>query len=437
MAEIKNKEITVREAAARSLSACFRHGKYSNLEISSALEKYKFEGADRGLFTRLVYGVTERLVTLDYIIGQLSSRPLEKIDADTLNILRLGVYQLLFMDRIPDHAAVSETVAISPKSSKGFVNALLREFIRRNKQYELPSKADVEDHLSIKYSCPAGLCRFFLSVFDRETAEKVISGTLRETPVTIRVNTIKANAEEIVSEVFPEGKISELSDDLIEVKALGAPFSPDGRYFVQDGASRLTVKMLDPKPGETVIDTCAAPGGKSFSIAIDMKNEGEVYSFDLHKNKVSLITKGAENLGLTCIKAFPRDATDPDPRLLGKADRVLCDAPCSGLGVIAKKPDIKYKSISDIERLPSVQLRVLTGASKYVKKGGVLVYSTCTVSPLENEEVVKKFLLENPEFSLVPAELGANLTAEDGMMTFYPHIHGTDGFFAAKMVKNK
>ncbi len=432
---MKNKEVTVREAAAKSLGACFKHGKYSNLEISSALEKYKFEGADRGLFTRLVYGVTERLVTLDYIIADLSSRPVEQIDTDTMNLLRLGLYQLLWMDRIPDHAAVSETVAISPKNSKGFVNALLREFIRRDKKYNLPSEEDRENYLSIKYSLPVELCRFFLSVYDGETAEKIIEGTLRETPVTIRVNTIKTNAEELISEVFTEGKISSLSDDLIEVKTLGAPFAPDGRYFVQDGASRLTVKILDPQPGETVVDTCAAPGGKSFSTAIDMKNEGKFYSFDLHKNKVSLIEKGAKNLGLTCIEASCRDATDPDPVLIGKADRVLCDAPCSGLGVIAKKPDIKYKSISDIERLPDIQLRVLTGASKYVKAGGVLVYSTCTVNPLENEEVVKRFLSVNPDFESVPVSLGENMESENGMITFYPHLHGTDGFFAAKMVK--
>lgn len=433
---MENKNITVREAAFRSLCACFKHGKYSNLEISASLDRYGFSGADRGLFTRLVYGVTERLVTLDYIIGQLASRPLEKIDDDTKNILRLGIYQLLWMDRVPDHAAVSETVSLAPKNAKGFVNAVMREFIRRNKEYSLPDKADAENYFSVKYSCPAPLCRFFLSVFDRETAEKIIEGTLRETPVTIRVNTVKTNAEELVAEVFPEGKISPLSDDLIEIQTLGAPFSPDGRYFVQDPASRLTVKILDPRAGELIIDTCAAPGGKSFSAAIDMKDEGKIYSFDLHKNKVSLIEKGAAALGLSCINASCRDATDPAEELVGKADRVLCDAPCSGLGVIAKKPDIKYKNISDIERLPEVQLRVLTGASKYVKDGGVLVYSTCTVNPLENEEVVKRFLSENPDFKAVPVSLGENMESEDGMISFYPHIHGTDGFFSAKMVKS-
>lgn len=434
---MENKKISVRGAALRSLTACLKHGKYSNLEISASLDRYDFEGADRGLYTRLVYGVTERLVTLDYIIGQLSSRPVERIDAEVINILRLGIYQLLWMDRVPDHAAVAETVSLAKGSSKGFVNALLREFIRRDKKYSLPSEDDRENYLSIKYSCPKELCRFFLSVYDGKTAEKIIEGTLRETPVTIRVNTIKTNAEELLSKVFAEGERSDLSDDLIEVKALGQPFSPDGRYFVQDPASRMTVKILDPKPHETIVDTCAAPGGKSFSAAIDMENKGEIYSFDLHKNKVSLIEKGATDLGLDCIRASCRDATDPDEALIGKADRVLCDAPCSGLGVIAKKPDIKYKNISDIERLPSVQLRVLTGASKYVRDGGVLVYSTCTLNPLENEKVVSAFLSENPDFQLVPFDAGGKISSESGMITFYPHVHGTDGFFAAKMVKSK
>lgn len=434
---MEKKKITVREAAAVSLGACFKHGKYSNLEISAALDRYELKGADRGLYTRLVYGVIERLVTLDHIIGQLSSRPVSKIDDGTKDLLRLGIYQLLWMDRIPDHAAVSETVAIAPKSSKGFVNAVLREFIRREKKYSLPDESELEKYLSVKYSCPEELCAFFLSVFDRETAVRVIEGTLRETPVTIRVNTIKTNAEELISQVFPEGKRSPLSDDLVEVDSLGEPLSPDGRYFVQDPASRLTVKILDPRENETVVDTCAAPGGKSFSAAIDMKNRGRIYSFDLHKNKISLIEKGAALLGLTCIEASCRDATEPCLELLGRADRVLCDAPCSGLGVIAKKPDIKYKSISDIERLPSVQLKVLTGASKYVKPDGVLVYSTCTVNPLENEEVVKRFLSENPDFETVPVELGEDLRSENGMITFYPHIHGTDGFFAAKMIRRR
>ncbi len=434
---MENKKISVRGAALRSLTACLKHGKYSNLEISASLDRYDFEGADRGLYTRLVYGVTERLVTLDYIIGQLSSRPLDKIDAEVVNILRLGLYQLLWMDRVPDHAAVAETVSLARGTSKGFVNALLREFIRRDKKYSLPEETDTENYFSVKYSCPVELCRFFLSVYDRGTAEKIIEGTLRETPVTIRVNTIKTNAEELLSEVFCEGKMSCFSSDLIEVKTLGQAFSSDGRFFVQDAASRMTVKILDPKPFETVVDTCAAPGGKSFSAAVDMENKGEIYSFDLHKNKVSLIEKGALTLGLSCIKASCRDATVPDEALVGKADRVLCDAPCSGLGVIAKKPDIKYKSISDIERLPEVQLRVLKGASKYVKEGGVLVYSTCTLNPLENEKVVSSFLSEETEFELVPFDAGGGIASENGMITFYPHIHGTDGFFAAKMVKTK
>ncbi|MBQ6263500.1 MAG: 16S rRNA (cytosine(967)-C(5))-methyltransferase RsmB, partial [Clostridia bacterium] len=187
------------------------------------------------------------------------------------------------------------------------------------------------------------------------------------------------------------------------------------------------------QPGEVVVDTCASPGGKSFSAAIDMKNEGRVYSFDLHANKTDLIARGAARLGLRAICASCRDAADPDPALAGKADRVICDAPCSGLGVMSKKPDIKYKSVSDIERLPEVQFRVLSGAGEYVKQGGVIVYSTCTLNPDENERVVERFLSSRTDFALVPFDLGA--VASEGMLTLMPYEYGTDGFFIAKMKK--
>lgn len=429
-----SERIGARRAAYASLVAFTKHGKYTNLEVDAALSKYELSDADRRLYTNLVYGVAERLTTLDYIIGTLSDRPIGKIDTETMTCLRLGIYQLVYTDRIPDHAAVSETVALAGKNSKGFVNAILREFIRRGKKYPMPGVEDRAAYLSVKYSCPRPLVEFFISSLGEELSEKILSASVSERRATVRVNTLVSNAEELIADVFPDAVISRLSNDLISVPSLYGADMTDGRWFVQDAASRVAVAALDPRRGETVVDTCASPGGKSFSAAIDMENEGKIYSFDLHKNKIDLIKKGAGRLGISIIEASCRDATDPDRNLIGRADRVICDAPCSGLGVIGKKPDIKYKNIEDIEKLPTVQLRVLNGASSYVRDGGTLVYSTCTVNPAENEAVVKAFLKDNGEFSLSPFT-ACGITAPQGYLTLYPHEYDTDGFFIAKMIK--
>lgn len=393
------------------------------------LSSNSFSDADKRLYTLLVYGVTERLVTIDYIISKLSSIPCEKIDSGTLCCLRLGIYQLKYTDRIPDHAAVSETVSLAKTSSKGFVNAVLREFIRRGKDIPFPDESD-GNYLAVKYSCPRELCDFFVKKLGRRTAEDFLAATLAKRGTDIRVNTLATTADILLQERFPDGVKHSLCGDVITVPHIDVSGIGDGLWFVQDAASCMTAEALGALPGETVVDTCAAPGGKSFSIAMRMKNLGRLYSFDLHENKVSLIRSGAERLGITIIEASCRDAAEPMPSLLEKADRVLCDAPCSGLGVIGKKPDIKYKSLEAIERLPSVQRRILKGASAYVKKGGVLVYSTCTVNPDENESVVESFLAENRDFKLAPLEAAG---IDEPMKTFFPSRDGTDGFFAAKL----
>ena len=227
------------------------------------------------------------------------------------------------------------------------------------------------------------------------------------------------------------------SPDIITVPVLSEDVRRgicEGLWFVQDEASRAASAVLGARPGERVADVCAAPGGKSFSLAIDMENRGELYSFDLHKNKLSLIKKTAENLGLSCIRVAERDARDPNPALLSGCECVLCDAPCSGIGVLGKKPEIRYKAAESAERLPSVQYGVLCGASSYVKDGGVLVYSTCTLNRAENEDVVKRFLNSHKSFTLVPFSAAGQSC--DGMLTFLPHVTGTDGFFVAKMMKS-
>ncbi len=425
--------IGARRAAFESLKAFSKAGKYTNLEVAASLSKYTFSDEDKRLYTALVYGVAERIPTLDYLVATLSSRPVERIDIDALTCLRLGLYQLSYMDRIPDHAAVSETVSLVSPRTRGFVNALLREHLRRGKEIPLPQESDKGKYFSVKYSCPEELCRFFIGKLGEERAEKVLVSSVEKRGVTLRVNTNICSAEELMADSFPDGRINPVADGMIDVPSVRDADMTDPRWFVQDAASRLAVSALSPQPGETVVDVCAAPGGKSFSAAIDMKNDGRVISFDLHENKINLIRKGAERLGLSIIEASAHDASDPLEELIGVADRVLCDAPCSGLGVLSKKPDIKYKNVSEIERLPEVQLRVLKGAAQYVRPGGVLVYSTCTVNPDENECVVERFLEENEEFSKAPFSAGK--IPSDGELTLYPYEYGTDGFFIAKMVR--
>ena len=432
MTDKTTKTETARGLAHRSLVGLERDGRYSNLEVNSAILRSDLSDADRGLYTRLVYGVTERRITIDNIISEYSSKPVDDLDADVRSALRLGIYQLLWMDRVPDHSAVDESVGLVSRQKRGFVNAVLRSFLRGGKKYNLPDKSDYSRYLSVKYSVPMPLVELFMNTAG-EDIEELLCAMNREPHIGLRVNRLKITADAAAR--MTGGRISDIAPDVVIVDSLDDTAKSglsEGLWFVQDEASRITSAAVGAKAGELVVDTCACPGGKSFSMAIDMENRGVVRSFDLHANKLSLIRSGAEKLGIGIIDTAARDARDPDNELVGKADRVLCDAPCSGLGVIAKKPDIRYKEIRDIERLPEIQYGVLCGAAKYVRDGGVLVYSTCTINKAENEDVVERFLRENPEFSLEDDPyLGG------GMRTFLPHRDGCDGFFAAKMKKTK
>ncbi len=415
---------TARSCALESLIALERDGRYSNLEVNAALVASSLEGANRGLYTRLVYGVTERRITLDYIIGKYSRIPAHQLDPDVRCALRMGLYQLVWMDRIPEHAAVGESAGLVAKRSTGFVNAILRQFVRDGKKFELPDKtADFMEYLSVAYSVPRELCEL-LEASVGDEIEPLLAAMNREPYVALRVNRLKLTVEEAAARVG--GTVSAIAPDIVKIPSLDETAKAgmdEGLWFVQDEASRITSASVGAKPGEVVVDTCACPGGKSFSMAIDMNNTGTLYSFDLHKNKLSLIASGAKKLGVSMIKIHVRDAREPDEALLGTADRVLCDAPCSGLGVIAKKPDIRYKDLSTVARLPEIQYPVLCGASAYVKPGGTLVYSTCTINRAENEEIVEKFLHDHADFGLVSAR------------TFYPHRDHTDGFFCAVMTR--
>ena len=342
------------------------------------------------------------------------------------------------MDKIPPHAAVNETVSLCRRSYSGFVNALLRSYMRLDAPIDLPD-ADTSpaEYLSVAYSVCLPLAEKFLSTFGFERAKSILSATFDTPKTTLRVNTLKTTREELASHI--DGATpSELSP--VGLKVTGSIRElygfDDGLFFVQDEASQICVGALGAESGETVIDSCACPGSKSFGAAIDMKNTGKLLSFDLHKSKLSLISSGAERLGIDMISADVCDGRTFLPQLEGTADRVLCDVPCSGFGVLAKKPELRYKDPAQSEALPDIQLAILSNCSRYLKVGGTLVYSTCTLFPEENEENVKRFLSSHPEFSLCGFSFGG-INCHAGMLSLYPDTHRTDGFFIARMTRTK
>ena len=456
-------------ALALSTLLSVEKGKYGNIAVDTVLKRTDMSEADRHLYTALVYGVTERKTTLEFLLGQFSSRPISELDDTVRLALSMGLYQLIYLDRIPDHAALDETVSLVSRKVSGYVNAVLRSYLRF--EASLPrlsdgSKAPREKYLStpdewiarfpvlgegeltalsVCYGVPVSLCETFVAALGYDRAASALAGFCEKPPMTVRVNTEKTTPEALAAELTAAGLTVEpahYASTALRVPE-GAITSTEafgrGDFFIQDEASQLCVAVLDARAGDVVTDTCACPGSKSFGIALTMENAGEVHSFDLHKSKLSLIASGAERLGLSIITADERDARDPDHALLGKCDRVLCDVPCSGLGVIAKKPEIRHKDLTESARLPAIQAAILEASAGYLKPGGVLVYSTCTILPAENGDVVTAFLAAHPEFEpwdfTFPArdDTVSDIVSTDGMVTLLPDENATDGFFIARL----
>ena len=430
----KNSTKSARQLVLDLLLKAEKSKQFSNIALDKALEASILEDADRRLVSVLFYGVIERLITLDHRIEALSSRPIEKIDTPTLYALRLGLYQLIYT-RIPAHAAINETVELCPRRTAGFVNGILRSHTR-TEPTPLPDivTAPVK-HLSVKHSVCEALCERFVKVFGAQRADSVLAAFGNTPPTTLRVNTLKTSREKLLSRI-DGAEPTALSSVGLRVKGSVRDiygFS-EGLFFVQDEASQLCVAALDARPHQTVMDICACPGSKSFGAAIDMENTGRVLSFDLHAKKLSLITSGAKRLGIDTISVSEQDGRVQLPDLLGQADRVLCDVPCSGFGVLAKKPELRYKDPEGSDSLPDIQLAILENACGYVKEGGTLVYSTCTVIPEENELNLKRFLASHPEFSLCSFNLGER-QIKQGYITLLPDEYPTDGFFIAKLIR--
>ena len=431
--------MNAREAAYKSLLRIDNESRYSALELDSVMNSDKLDDKDKALYTSLLYGVTERAITLDYIISLYSSKPLSRLDKSTLILLRTGVYQIYMLDKVPDSAAVNETVKLAARysaRSKGYINAVLRAVSCDKDGIHFPDPdSDRIKYLSVKYSLPEWICRSFIDDYPDE-GERIFDFVNSNPCITLRTNELKISTEELLSRLDTDTEKCRYSRFGIRLKEhvpVGTLELDNGLFFIQDEASQIECIALGAEEGDTVVDVCACPGGKSFSAAVSMKNKGKIFAFDIHGSKLPLIDKEAAVLGIDIIETAEHDSTVALPSLIGAADKVICDVPCSGLGVLHKKSDLRYKPEESVYDLPELQYKILVASSRYLKPGGILVYSTCTLRKAENEQVVERFLSCHPEFHTVPFDIKD--IHSDGMLTLMPHIHGTDGFFIAKIRK--
>ncbi len=379
---------------------------YSNLALDGVLQSSDVSARDKAFISRLFYGVIERKATLDYIISLYISKPIQKLDAVILETLRMGIYQLLYMDSVPDNAAVNESVELvkqlGKKSAAPFVNAVLRSFIRDDKKFALPK--DRLQKFCVEYSCSADLAKKLIDQYGEDKASEFLKRSLEPHKLYLRVNNTKTDRNSLIADFSKTGvsvKKCPLLDNCLEAEPFGSVENNElfkkGYYHVQDLSSQLCCAALEPKKGEKILDICSAPGGKAFTITEITGDECELYACELHDKRVKLIKNGAGRLGLKSIKALQNDAKVYNESF-PKFDKILCDVPCSGTGVIRSKPEIKYADLKKFEGLPMIQYDILNTASKYLKVGGELVYSTCTVLKEENELVIDRFLKENKDF---------------------------------------
>lgn len=431
---------TAREVALLALTACEQQGAWSDGFLKKAIREAGLDSRDAGLATRLCFGVLQNRMWLDFNLAQFSKLPLEKLESKIRNVLRLGAYQLLLLDRVPDSAAVNESVnlarryAKNPKAS-GMVNGILRNLARNRDALAQPKD------LSTRYSHPAWIVKEIDLALKGEGTEALLAANNGQPPTMAQVNTFRFSKEHVLDALQAEGVEVEphpwLPDCLLlsgtgDIEGLSS--FREGAFYIQDGAGKLSILAAGPEPGMKVLDACAAPGGKSFATAIKMGNQGEIWSCDIHPHKERLIQAGAERLGLTNVYTAVQDGKVQRPDWVEQFDLVIADVPCSGLGIIRKKPDIRYKDPKPLAGLPPIQRAILDNVSTYVRPGGVLLYSTCTLLERENSAVVKGFLEQHSDFTLevfqLPEPIGEMC---EGQITLWPHLHGTDGFYFAKL----
>ena len=432
-----------RLAALTFLEKCRRAEAWSDAVLGSVMDAAKLDGRDRGLCTAICYGVMQNKILLDHSVAAYSSVKLNKLEPKVLDILRMSAYQLLFMDRIPVSAAVNEAVKLTKKlgytRASGFVNAVLRKISANKAELLEPAGKSEVERISVKYSHPEKLTEYFVSLLGIEETEALYKCHNGNVPVSIMTNTLKTDRESLYSAFTENGFEAEkhpcldgciLMNDTGAVTAL--PGFKEGHFYVQDEAAFMSVLAARPEKGEKILDVCSAPGGKSFAAAI-ISGGASITSCDIHENKLKRIMESAQRLGIENHSTRAADGRVFIPEFEEEFDLVIADVPCSGLGVIRKKPDIRYKDMASFDGLCPIQLDILKNASRYVAPGGRILYSTCTVRPEENGKVVEKFLEENKEFIPEEFSLPGLGESENGMMQLWPHRHGTDGFFIAKL----
>lgn len=416
---------------------------YSNIAVDSAIKAYNPNSTDCAFISRLVYGVVERKITLDYAISKYLNSSLNRLKKPVLVALRLGAYQILFADKIPQSAAVNESVKIVKDNKCGFASGMVNAVLRKIANDGLSFSEDMSESelISVTYSVPKDFANLIIHHYGLDNAKKFFSCALESKKIYIRVNTVKITPENLKKELENEGVCVKetVLTDAFEITFNGAVYNleayKNGYFHVEDISSQLCVKALELFEGATAIDVCAAPGGKSFAIAECMNNNGTLYSCDIYPQRTDLIRQGAKRLGLDCIKPAVNDASVFNENF-PLADRVLCDVPCSGLGIIGKKPEIKYKKLDEIKSLLPIQKAILETSSRYVKVGGRLVYSTCSVNPNENRKICDAFLKEHGEFKSVRVLPEVQRTVDEGdYLTLFPHTNNCDGFFIAAFIK--
>ncbi len=418
---------------------------------------------DKSFLTELVYGTLRWRGNLDWVMGQfILPRKLKKLRPQIVNILRLGLYQLLFLDGVPDHAAVNESVELAKKyghkGASGLVNAVLRRAIREKEAIVYPDiRTEPVKHIAARYSHPEWLVERWIERYGVDETIQLCSANNLRAPLYIRTNLLKTSRDSLIQCLQEEGvtaiagcnlpesvEIVELSQSVNQLSAYKR-----GWFQVQDESSMLAGYILDPQPGETIVDACAAPGGKSTHIAELMQNSGKVWAFDVDERRLPLVAESCQRLGINIVETVKADAQKLGERLPSKnADRVLVDVPCTGLGVLRRRVEARWRRTPDeLRTFPEMQYAILASAAKHVEPGGVLVYCTCTIEPEENQQVVERFLDAHPRFQVqsvmpfLPAELlerqTESLVSAEGYMQTYTHLHGMDGFFAARMLASK
>ena len=431
-----------RETALNVLIACRKEGAWSNGVLKTYLSRDRLDRREAALAARLCYGVLQNRIKLDFYLEQLLTGKLKQLHPAVRDVLHLGLYQLYETDRIPDSAAVNESVSLVKKycpkvqSAPGLVNGVLRNAIRSRDSIGQP------DSLWQKYSHPQGLTELFRSYVGEEKLEMMLRANNSAPKTFAQVNTLKTSAEELRQMLQNEGVAAEIHPWLQDCLILSETGSIErlesfqqGLFYIQDPAAKLSVLCAQlPQEEMEILDCCAAPGGKSFAAAMATAGKAHIISCDIHVHKAVLIAKGAQRLGLTGMTAMEQDASQSNPQWIGKMDAVIADVPCSGYGIIRKKPDIRYKDPDSMKDLPQLQLSILSNQAAYVKPGGILMYSTCTLVRRENEGVVEKFLKQNPDFTLeklnLPDIFPENTT---GMLTLVPGEYDTDGFFICRL----